>query len=104
MCSTSSRPRAGPATFAGAGSEDWRRRSDVIRAPARTFAWSGPILGTDRLSLKVQSFTDFDTDRRILEAASAALRDGYNQYATTWGAPQLRQAVAKKQSAAWGRD
>src|SRR6266852_9010471 len=49
MCSTSSRPRAGPATFAGAGSEDWRRRIDVIRAPARTFAWSGPILGTDRL-------------------------------------------------------
>jgi len=50
-----------------------------------------------------QGFPDFDTDPRILDAAAQALRDGYNQYATTWGAPQLRNAVARKQSAAWGR-
>jgi aspartate/methionine/tyrosine aminotransferase len=50
-----------------------------------------------------QGFPDFNTDARILDAAAAALRDGFNQYATTWGAPQLRQAVASKQSAAWGR-
>jgi aspartate/methionine/tyrosine aminotransferase len=49
-----------------------------------------------------QGFPDFETDPRILDAAAQALRDGYNQYATTWGAPQLRQAVARKQSAAWG--
>ena len=51
-----------------------------------------------------QGFPDFNTDPRILDAAAKALRDGYNQYATTWGAPQLRKAVARKQSAAWGRD
>jgi aminotransferase len=51
-----------------------------------------------------QGFPDFSTDVRILEAAEKALRDGFNQYATTWGAPQLRQAVARKQSAAWGRE
>jgi aspartate/methionine/tyrosine aminotransferase len=51
-----------------------------------------------------QGFPDFNTDSRILDAAAKALRDGYNQYATTWGAPQLRKAVAKKYSAAWGRD
>jgi aminotransferase len=51
-----------------------------------------------------QGFPDFNTDGRILEAAAKALHDGYNQYATTWGAPQLRQAVARKQSAAWGRE
>jgi aspartate/methionine/tyrosine aminotransferase len=51
-----------------------------------------------------QGFPDFNTDSRILDAAANALRDGYNQYATTWGAPQLRKAVAKKQSAAWGRE
>jgi aminotransferase len=90
-----------------------------------------PTLGINRLSLKAQSFTesviremtrlnlqlngperavnfaqgfpDFNTDARILDAAAGALRDGYNQYATTWGAPQLRQAVARKYSAAWGR-
>ena len=51
-----------------------------------------------------QGFPDFSTDARILDAAAKALRDGFNQYATTWGAPQLRKAVAKKYSAAWGLD
>jgi L-glutamine---4-(methylsulfanyl)-2-oxobutanoate aminotransferase len=90
-----------------------------------------PILATDRLSLKARSFTesviremtrlnlalngperainfaqgfpDFETDPRILEAAAGALRDGYNQYATTWGAPQLREAIARRQSVVWDR-
>jgi aspartate/methionine/tyrosine aminotransferase len=60
--------------------------------------------GPERAINFAQGFPDFQTDSRILEAAAAALRDGYNQYATTWGAPQLRSAVARKQSAAWGRD
>ena len=51
-----------------------------------------------------QGFPDFNTDPRIIDAAAEALRDGYNQYATTWGAPQLRNAVARKQSVAWGRE
>ena len=51
-----------------------------------------------------QGFPDFDPDPRILDAAAQALRDGYNQYATTWGAPKLRQAIAKRQSSAWGRN
>jgi aspartate/methionine/tyrosine aminotransferase len=59
--------------------------------------------GPDRAVNFAQGFPDFNTDGRILEAAANALRDGYNQYATTWGAPQLRGAVAKKQSAAWRR-
>jgi aminotransferase len=49
-----------------------------------------------------QGFPDFSTDARILDAAAKALHDGFNQYATTWGAPQLRKAVANKQSRAWG--
>jgi aminotransferase len=59
--------------------------------------------GPQRAVNFAQGFPDFSTDPRILDAAAAALRDGFNQYATTWGAPQLRQAVARKQSAAWGR-
>jgi aminotransferase len=59
--------------------------------------------GAERAINFAQGFPDFDTDPRILEAAANALRDGYNQYATTWGAPQLRRAVARKQSAAWER-
>jgi aspartate/methionine/tyrosine aminotransferase len=58
--------------------------------------------GPERAINFAQGFPDFETDPRILDAAASALRDGYNQYATTWGAPQLRRAVARKQSAAWG--
>jgi aspartate/methionine/tyrosine aminotransferase len=59
--------------------------------------------GPERAINFAQGFPDFQPDSRILDAAARALRDGYNQYATTWGAPQLRQAIARKQSAAWGR-
>jgi aspartate/methionine/tyrosine aminotransferase len=60
--------------------------------------------GPDRAINFAQGFPDFPTDERIVEAAAKALRDGFNQYATTWGAPQLRAAVARNQSVAWGRD
>src|SRR5438874_1571038 len=59
--------------------------------------------GPERAVNFAQGFPDFDPDSRILEAAAQALRGGYNQYATTWGAPALRAAVARKQSDAWGR-
>jgi aminotransferase len=72
----------------------------VIREMTRlNLALNGP----ERAVNFAQGFPDFDTDARIVEAAAQALRDGYNQYATTWGAPQLRAAVARKQSAAWDR-
>jgi aspartate/methionine/tyrosine aminotransferase len=60
--------------------------------------------GPDRAINFAQGFPDFPTDPRIVEAAAKAMRDGFNQYATTWGAPQLRKAVARTQSAAWGRE
>jgi aspartate/methionine/tyrosine aminotransferase len=42
-----------------------------------------------------QGYPDFDPPPAIVEAAARALRDGYNQYAITWGAPQLREAIAR---------
>ena len=60
--------------------------------------------GPERAVNFAQGFPDFDPDPRILDAAARALRDGHNQYATTWGAPALRQAIARKQSAGWGRE
>jgi aminotransferase len=60
--------------------------------------------GPERAINFAQGFPDFDTDPRLIEAAAKALRDGHNQYATTWGAISLRRAVARKQSAAWGRE
>ncbi len=42
-----------------------------------------------------QGFPDFDPPEEILEAARDALAEGYNQYATTWGAEDFRQAIAE---------
>jgi aminotransferase len=58
--------------------------------------------GPDRAINFAQGFPDFAPPPEIVAAAQRALEDGYHQYATTWGAPQLREAVAAKQSAAWG--
>ncbi len=43
-----------------------------------------------------QGFPDFDPPADLVEAAAAALRAGYNQYAITWGSPRLRKAIAEK--------
>ncbi len=60
--------------------------------------------GPERAINFAQGMPDFDTDPRLLDAAAQALRDGHNQYATTWGATALRQAVARHESAAWDRE
>ena len=61
----------------------------VIREMTRLAARHGAInLG--------QGMPDFDTPAEVKEAACQAIRDGYNQYAITWGAPSLRQAIAEK--------
>src|SRR5574341_1555574 len=43
-----------------------------------------------------QGFPDFPAPRDIKEAAKQAIDADINQYAVTWGAPRLRQAIAKK--------
>ena len=43
-----------------------------------------------------QGFPDFDPPRELIDAAKAALDDGYNLYAITWGSPRLREALAEK--------
>jgi aminotransferase len=43
-----------------------------------------------------QGMPDFETPEQIKEAACRAIMDGHNQYAITWGAPVLRQAIATK--------
>jgi aminotransferase len=41
-----------------------------------------------------QGMPDFETPAALKDAATKAIHDGYNQYAITWGAPALRQAIA----------
>src|SRR5262245_38485674 len=41
-------------------------------------------------------FPDFPASDRLKKAACDAIRRDVNQYAITWGAPALRQALARK--------
>jgi aspartate/methionine/tyrosine aminotransferase len=61
--------------------------------------------GPERAINFAQGFPDFDPPPEIVQAAHAALAAGgaHHQYATTWGAPALRQAIADRRSAEWGR-
>jgi len=43
-----------------------------------------------------QGFPDYDPPTAMLEAAIAAIRGGVNQYGITWGAKNLRNAIAAK--------
>lgn len=61
----------------------------VIRSMSRVAAQHGAVnLG--------QGFPDFDPPRAVMDAAKKAIDDGFNQYAVTWGAPVLREALCSK--------
>ncbi len=61
----------------------------VIRSMSQVAAKHGAInLG--------QGFPDFDPPRELMDAAKQAIDDGFNQYAVTWGAPPLREALSRK--------
>ena len=63
----------------------------VIRGMTRIASQCGAI----NLS---QGFPDFDPPEPVLRAAERAAREGPHQYAVTWGAPNFRAALARKQS------
>jgi methionine aminotransferase len=50
-----------------------------------------------------QGFPDFDCDTRLLDAVNAALRAGHNQYPPMAGVVVLREAIAAKIQALYGR-
>jgi methionine aminotransferase len=50
-----------------------------------------------------QGFPDFDCDPKLLDAVSEAMRKGLNQYPPMTGIPVLREAVASKIEALYGR-
>jgi len=61
----------------------------VIREMTRLAAQYGALnLG--------QGMPDFEAPQEVKDAACKAIQDGFNQYAITWGAPSLRQAIAAK--------
>jgi methionine aminotransferase len=50
-----------------------------------------------------QGFPDFDCDPRLVDAVTAAMRAGHNQYPPMPGVPALRAAVAAKVERLYGR-
>ncbi len=67
------------------------------------------IRGMTRLALQhdavnlAQGFPDFPAPEEIKRAAQQAIAADVNQYAITWGAPSLREAIAEKYSKSLGR-
>ncbi|HSV51537.1 MAG TPA: pyridoxal phosphate-dependent aminotransferase [Burkholderiaceae bacterium] len=51
-----------------------------------------------------QGFPDFHCDPKLVQAVTDAMTSGLNQYPPMTGVPALREAVAKKISAFYGRD
>ena len=49
-----------------------------------------------------QGFPDFDCDPKLVDAVTAAMQAGHNQYPPMPGVPQLREAVASKMQALHG--
>ena len=51
-----------------------------------------------------QGFPDFDPPQQLLLALKKAAACGPHQYSVTWGAPNFREALARKQSRFMGLD
>jgi aminotransferase len=78
-----------------------------VSAKARLFTES-VIREMTRLALRhgainlAQGFPDFPAPAEIKEAACEAVRADVNQYAITWGAKRLREAIAAKSERLYG--
>jgi aminotransferase len=72
-----------------------RFQESVIREMTRLAALHGAV----NLS---QGFPDFAAPQEIKEAARQAIADDVNQYAVTWGARPLREAIATKFERSYG--
>jgi len=70
-------------------------RESVIRGMSRLAAEHGAIN-------LAQGFPNFPAPEILKEAAAKAIRDNINQYAITWGARRLREAVARKYASWYG--
>ena len=64
-------------------------RESVIRGMSR-------LAKEHRAINLAQGFPNFPAPEMLKEAAARAIRDDINQYAITWGAQALREAIARK--------
>lgn len=73
-------------------------RESVIREMTRLFLLHG---GPDGVNL-AQGFPDFPAPTGLKEAACAAIQADINQYAITWGARSLREAISTRTEQRYG--
>jgi aspartate/methionine/tyrosine aminotransferase len=72
-------------------------RESVIRGMSR-------LAREHRAINLAQGFPNFPAPEMLKEAAARAIRDDINQYAITWGAQTLREAIARKYQRWYGLD
>ncbi len=61
-------------------------------------------LAAERKAINLgQGFPDFECDPRLTDAVAAAMKAGHNQYPPMAGMPVLREAIARKIEALYGR-
>jgi aminotransferase len=70
----------------------------VIREMTRLFLARGDRPGVNL----AQGFPDFPAPEAMKDAACEAIQADINQYAITWGAPSLRNAIADKTERRYG--
>src|SRR3982074_115996 len=91
---------AGETSTTGAGQVAIAARR-MLSAKTESFTES-VIREMTRLAMKhnavnmAQGFPDFPASKQVKEAAREAISDDINQYAITWGAKELRDAIARK--------
>jgi aspartate/methionine/tyrosine aminotransferase len=81
------------------------------RTAARTHAFTESVIREmtrvarehDAVNL-AQGFPDFPAPDLLKEAACKAIREDVNQYAITWGAPNMRHALARKYNEHYGME
>jgi aspartate/methionine/tyrosine aminotransferase len=80
-----------------------------VRNAGRVSAFADSVFGEmTRLSLLhdavnlSQGFPDFEAPPSVKDAACAAIRADINQYASTWGTPDLREAIAREFTRRYG--
>jgi aspartate/methionine/tyrosine aminotransferase len=96
---------------AGAGDAPAGSSSQIAAAVQRTLSAKAErftesvIREMTRLAMQfdavnlAQGFPDFSAAPEVKEAARQAISDDINQYAITWGAKELRDAIARKECA-----
>jgi methionine aminotransferase len=90
--------------------------SDFVAPAAITLQSRLPAVGTTVFSIMSalaaeheavnlgQGFPDFDCDPSLVDAVTAAMKAGLNQYPPMPGVPALRQGIAAKLAKLYGRE